>query len=266
MQRALAILECSRPYHFASVFGNCRDADVWNELYDRKFGKTRDTTGLKSETQRTATKLQDDRDEVCWWKQRFDMVLGECGAVNDAPCISFWKELIDTYPDAKVILVERDEEKWLASIRVLVEGLCGFMPRYVLIYTDPLWTGRILGVGLRWADTWFETGGRLTVERAMNNARRRYREHYDAIRQYLKEKGQEERLLEYKLGSGWGPLCKHLHRDLPDVEFPWLNEKDVLEKAFGAFVAKALRNSLFNISTVVGTVALAVGVTRRYIF
>lgn len=235
------------------------------ELYDEKFGGARRRGEARSGSGTGTDGSPATGHDLGWWRERFDMVLGECGAVNDAPCISFWKELIDVYPDAKVVLVERDEEKWLASVRVLVEGLCGVMPRYVLSYADPLWTGRILGVGLRWADTWFETGGRLTVERAMNNARRRYREHYDAVRRYLRETNQEGRLLEYKLGSGWEPLCKHLDREVPSMEFPWLNEKDVLERAFGAFVTKSVKNSLFNISLVVGAAALAVGMTRKYI-
>jgi hypothetical protein len=34
-----------------------------------------------------------------------------------------------------------------------------------------------------------------------------------------------ENLLEYKLGSGWKPLCLFLNKDVPDVPFPRSNDR-----------------------------------------
>jgi hypothetical protein len=36
--------------------------------------------------------------------------------VTDAPCVNFSDELIAAYPEAKVILTNRDPDKWLDSI------------------------------------------------------------------------------------------------------------------------------------------------------
>lgn len=53
----------------------------------------------------------------------------------------------------------------------------------------------------------------------------RYRQHYAQIRALLKD--QPSRLLEYKLGSGWEPLCKFLDKPVPENPFPHVNESAV---------------------------------------
>ena len=37
-------------------------------------------------------------------------------AVCDTPTCAYWEVLLDEFPDAKVILVERDADKWQASL------------------------------------------------------------------------------------------------------------------------------------------------------
>ena len=61
-------------------------------------------------------------------------------------------------------------------------------------------------------------------EEMRRNARRTYREHYELVRRVT----PKERLLEYRLGSGWGPLCEFLGKPVPEVPFPKTNETDVL--------------------------------------
>ena len=36
--------------------------------------------------------------------------------MTDAPCVNFSDELIEAYPEAKVILTNRDPDKWVESI------------------------------------------------------------------------------------------------------------------------------------------------------
>lgn len=53
--------------------------------------------------------------------------------------------------------------------------------------------------------------------------------HYEHIRDIV----PPERLLEYKLGTGWGPLCQFLSKEEPQEEFPRLNDEQVMkEKRF----------------------------------
>jgi hypothetical protein len=53
-----------------------------------------------------------------------------------------------------------------------------------------------------------------------DNLRKVYDKHYALIR----DVAPPERLFEYKLGSGWEPLCNFLDKSIPDIPFPWINE------------------------------------------
>jgi hypothetical protein len=71
-----------------------------------------------------------------------------------------------------------------------------------------------------------------------------------------------DRLLEYKLGSGWGPLCTFLGKPEPGAPFSHRNEANTLEQAFVVAIKKAFLSSLWNLSLVVGGLALVVGLAR----
>ena len=46
-----------------------------------------------------------------------------------------------------------------------------------------------------------------------------YREHNN----YVLNKCPKEKLLVYRIGDGWEPLCKFLGEPVPKVDFPWSN-------------------------------------------
>ena len=84
-------------------------------------------------------------------------------------------------------------------------------------------------------------GARDTKE-YRRNARDVYKRHYAEIRALLKD--QPDRLLEYKLGSGWKPLCDFLGVPIPqDEEFPRINESHMHDEMAGV-VATMLARSL----------------------
>lgn len=47
-------------------------------------------------------------------RKEWDQLLGDCQAVCDWPACAFAKELIEAYPNAKVILTTRDVDPWHA--------------------------------------------------------------------------------------------------------------------------------------------------------
>lgn len=227
MAEAYRMLGYQNPYHFASILENAKDSDMWQEALDAKFNNP------------TGTKKQYGRAE-------FDMLLGDTAAVTDTPCMIFWKELIEAYPEAKVVLVERDEEKWLASTKVLIDGTMNPILCYVLRYTDPSITGRMLGLGLTWTRYWFGVSGFMTASKVMQNARRTYRNHYADIRAGV----PKEKVLGFRLSDGWEPLCKFLGKEVPDEPFPHRNDATALNKAFEMFLKGALVRSLKNLALV----------------
>jgi len=234
MQDAYRILGYPNPYHYSSIFANILDADYWTELLRAKYDR-----GAYVD------------------KAAFDQLLGDSGAVTDTPCVVFWKELIDAYPEAKIVLVERDVEKWLTSCRVLLKGVLNPIGVHILRHTDPAWYGRINNCALLWVKGFF---GSTDLEAAMGNARAAYEEHYAAIRAYV----PQEKILEYRLGSGWKPLCDFLGKDVPDVPFPRHNETKTIQVVFGVAIGRAFKRSLVNIGVVVGSVAVAGGLAWRY--
>lgn len=153
----------------------------------------------------------------------WDELLGSCGAVTDMPCAFFWRELCAAYPDAKVVLVQRDEDKWAKSFQdAVVTNMFSPSGKFARLVLEPMlgsplgpFTMKMLAVFLG-ADT----------EAGMRNAMREtYRKHYSQIRAEL----PEERVLNYELGTGWKPLCDFLGKPIPEEEFPWINEADALQ-------------------------------------
>lgn len=234
MREAYSILGYAQPYHYASLFENCQDADMWNEALRAKFSGAGKPYG----------------------RAEFDQLLGESAAVTDAPACILWAELVEAYPEAKVVLVRRDEDKWARSFGALADGVLNPVGQYVLRFTDPYWFGRILTCGRLWIGGYF---GSTSAAGARAAAREVYQRHYDEVRRAV----PADRLLEYTLGSGWAPLCEFLGKEVPDVEFPHRNEAAILENAFGTALGKAFRNSAMNLLVVGGVVGgLAWGISK----
>lgn len=186
MNKAASILGYPSPYHFSSQLSNISDCDNWSTALEAKYwGK-----GPPPD------------------KKFFDGMLGHCGAVTDAPCILFARELVEMYPEAKVVLWERDEEKWLKSWLGLCEAAFGWGPWFASII-DPGWAGRVGRLG------WFATEVSAGFGRSVREARVRsvgaYRSHLREVREVT----PKERLLEFSLADGWGPLCEFLGKPVP---------------------------------------------------
>lgn len=47
-------------------------------------------------------------------RDQWDQLLGHCQAVCDWPAVAFAKELIEAYPEAKVLITTRDVDSWHA--------------------------------------------------------------------------------------------------------------------------------------------------------
>lgn len=144
-------------------------------------------------------------------------------AVVDFPMCSFYAELLEAFPDARVVLTLRDPERWFESFDTLVRGL------------RRLRFGRLFAPKLRATATIFEHlvrrrvfGGRLD-RAACIEAFLRHRD--EVVRRV-----PADRLLVYEVKDGWGPLCAFLGVPVPGAPFPHLNEGEDL----GARMTRAL--------------------------
>lgn len=195
-------------------------------------------------------------------RKEFDQLLGQYRAVTDMPMSHFGPELMEAYPDAKVVLVERDIESWFKSYSetvALIPFQCGFA-NWLINSLDPL-TRRRRQLGDTLFRLVYRADSRAEILETMRDV---YREHYAAIRQAARP-GQ---LLEYKLGSGWEPLCEFLGKPVPDVPFPRINdsaefaEKIRLVREHLAVGVRRRIRRLLGVFGVIAAVALAVGWRR----
>jgi hypothetical protein len=153
------------------------------------------------------------------WKNIFD---GFASTV-DWPGAFFYRELMDLYPDAKVLLSVRDGAAWARSMRntiwailygdCLMRDLSDARSRI-----DPMWASYMSLMSAMW-----EKSGLLAAiegdldEDALARGMQRYN---DEVRQYV----PASRLLVWSPGDGWEPLCEFLEVPVPSVPVPHVND------------------------------------------
>jgi hypothetical protein len=196
-------------YHYISMMENPPDIDLWISLLEKKFLATSSSVPSSSKSPTLAD---------------FDALLGHVSAVTDSPCNAFATDLIAAYPTAKVALVERDVDTWFTSFDTNVIGSFSAPLTRLLVLLEPSFIGKQGRIGqLLMRGQW----GAKSFSQWRSNAKERYLEHNTMIKKMV----PKERLLVYKLGSGWEPLCQFLGKEVPEGEaFPRVNETEELKE------------------------------------
>jgi len=60
---------------------------------------------------------------------------------------------------------------------------------------------------------------------------RGFKEHNEMVKRVCREQGRE--VLVFQAGEGWGRLCSFLGKEMPDREFPHVNERGNWRQSFG---------------------------------
>jgi hypothetical protein len=153
----------------------------------------------------------------------WDGVLGGYEAAVDWPACSFYEDLMERHPAAKVILSVRDPERWYESVRNTIYELSVVVPRHPIYRIGyklvSLFVFRGSGdVDLADEIIWQGTfDGRFEDK---NYAIEVFERHNAEIRQRV----PGVRLLVYDVKAGWGPLCEFLGVEVPDEPFPRTND------------------------------------------
>ncbi len=140
-------------------------------------------------------------------------------AVFDLPAACFYRELLEAYPDAKVILTIRDLESWWRSIDVHFNQLAQVADEERFAVR----AARRLGVRFKNSETDifrrrlrnFAYGSPTATEFLY---KKRFAEHNEAVISSV----PPTRLLIMNLstGDGWEKLCAFLERPVPALPFP----------------------------------------------
>ena len=164
------------------------------------------------------------------WGQHYDVVTDRA-----AP---FAPELIAAYPEAKVVIVQRDFETWWPSCkRIILHRVMGRDDDHrMVVAMIPLLQWLTIGSKSFSVMRKINYGffGARTKTECQARAREAYQGYYDEVRRLV----PEARRLEYRLSDGWGPLCEFLGVKVPDVEFPWRNARDKFEAEYRSKMSK----------------------------
>ena len=145
----------------------------------------------------------------------WDRLFGGFRSAVDWPAAAFWPVLIDKYPRARVILTTRDPESWFRSMSSTIFPVV--LSRPARDKVDHRRMVRSVIVRNTFENRTGEKGFVLDVFR--RNTERVLREI------------PAGRLLHYRLGDGWKPLCEFLGAAVPDAPFPHVNDTAAFRRA-----------------------------------
>ena len=207
LKAALEKLGLDPCYHMTEVFAHPAHADFWVRAW---HGEPVDWEG----------------------------VIGGYEATVDWPACTFYEELMERYPEAKVLLSVRDPERWYDSTRGTIYELTrmtegstisrlifgvvgllvfgGFTGRRSSLANDLIWQGTFDGK--------FE-------DRAYAM------EVFERHNEEVKRRVPHDRLLVYEVREGWGPLCEFLGVPVPDEPFPRLNDTAQMQRGMRSIKA-----------------------------
>ncbi|HWX45505.1 MAG TPA: sulfotransferase [Solirubrobacteraceae bacterium] len=182
-----------------------------------------------------------DLDQVALWNRALDgerpwaEVFAGFESTVDWPGGYFYKELMEAYPEAKVLLSVRKPESWEPSFRETIVGMCHGESLMRLLASargeiDPKWR-RYLDLVERmfWGpegtfkDGWAEPAQLI--------------EQFERHNEEVKRTVPPKRLLVWQVTEGWEPLCEFLGVEVPAEPLPHENDRETfLERVIGGAI------------------------------
>ncbi|OON21299.1 hypothetical protein X801_02804 [Opisthorchis viverrini] len=202
LKKALEMLYDRPCYHMSDVFGCHKEAHIKAWLW--AFDQTAITAGHIP-------------------REFWDAVYGNCCAAIDYPTCAFYKQLMDVYPEAKLILTARAPTDWLKSCRATMLS-ADMLKKPTFGDRLTYWRRGILHLPELHHTMFARTLG--SEYRTMTDG--------ELITSYsnwineVERSVDRNRLLIFQPEAGWGPLCKFLNLPQPDITYPHLNKRDLM--------------------------------------
>lgn len=138
----------------------------------------------------------------------WDALFADFRAAVDWPAAAFWRELSAWSPDALVLLsVREDPDAWWKSARDTI------FEASVRPSDDPIFAAQLRMIHALLEHTFTPDW------RDEDAAKAAYQRHNDAVRAAV----PAERLVEWRPGDGWDPVCAALGLPVPAEPFPHVN-------------------------------------------
>jgi hypothetical protein len=154
-------------------------------------------------------------------KPDWDAIFGDYQSMVDHPGCAYWRQLMDFYPDAKVLHTVRDPEKWFASTQATIfsPDRPGGPPGSGGDPDGPMarFFAQVFG--------WY--GGDIHDRAFMLDF---FRRHTEAVVAGV----PKERLLVFDVAQGWEPLCAFLGVPVPVTPYPHDNTTEQFRSRMAA--------------------------------
>ncbi|KAB8261610.1 P-loop containing nucleoside triphosphate hydrolase protein [Aspergillus pseudonomiae] len=230
LREALRILGYANPYHGFSCLENPADCALWCLALSAKYNGVGKPFG----------------------REEFVKILCNSQAVSgDFPVPCFGPELIEAYPEAKVILTYRDVDEWHQSVSKTLD----YTVRSGLSGAGTI-LARTLGLQRSWIlPTWLKIWEGFFRGDFQNNGCSAFHEHCELIQRLVPSR----RLLIFHVRQGWGPLCEFLDVPVPFVPFPRGNDPQSYHRRFAYLVIFNNRTRVYMMNSLrVGTTIFSV--------
>jgi hypothetical protein len=170
-----------------------------------------------------------DLDQAKLWQRALDgeapwgQIFDGFNSTVDWPGGYFYRELIDVYPEAKVLLSVREPQAWERSMRETVwavrhgESLVRLLSS-AQAHVNPQWRGFLEMIDrLVWEGQGTFASGHAEPQQLIDTMIRHNRE--------VEGNVPSERLLVWSVEEGWQRLCAFLEVPVPEQPFPHVNDR-----------------------------------------
>jgi len=168
-------------------------------------------------------------------------------AFVDFPGYFFVEEILEAFPDCKVILMVREEDSWVESLSYHFESLYAARSKVAMLLSPT--AKKVSYVVKSFLNA--AIGSSYSKYKSTCVFRKRYRIHNDRVKSIV----PADKLLVYNVKEGWKPLCDFLECEVPTVAFPHENIKAEIigtlpETRYGQQVKREVQRGFFAIGSV----------------
>ena len=149
----------------------------------------------------------------------WDAFLSDYRSAVDWPACAFWREISAANPDAMVLLSSRDTDGWWTSAHNTI---------FQIVHRD-------FAPG--------EEAGRAQMDMALDMFAKRFtpkwqdeteaKRAYEAHNADVRASVPADRLIDYRPGDGWEPICEKLGLPVPSEPFPHVNTTNEFRAMLG---------------------------------
>ncbi|KAK5120464.1 hypothetical protein LTR85_006119 [Meristemomyces frigidus] len=181
-------------------------------------------------------------------KQEWDQLLGHCRAVSELPCVLFSQELIEMYPEAKVVMTSPPKgfDRWYQSCLNTIIPLKDDWKRnaFALVNDE---AALVRSAFLRAFDAFWDGDFQKHASRVL-----------DRQSSLVRSIVPPDKLLEFNVTQGWKPLCEFLEVPVPEKDFPSGNDPQDFYRRFAIADKRRRRETLYAMSKAIAIAAAPV--------